>query len=376
MVRRGEQRLQIGDLLVGLQHLQRGVVPAVLIERHLCGIRRLAKDLRTAMARDQRRQDVEEGRRDHQTSHRMSCRNFRAPRTKVVLRQRRGDHAGQLLRHAIHAAETVGEARSAHQGGEGDDHIHPVPGGRERHLQLRDDAVGAVGVVDLLQLRPAQFQHARLGFHRHDLQAEDVPGLAQDAEGGAAYAGRAARDEATQRRGALGGGVEAQFPAHFPLQMRVELDQLDAGFRPHHAGLRPEHAVERRHLQHDAAPQGHRLAVIARARAARRDGHAVPVGRRKQRAQLRLVARGYHGLAGHLVELPLQHGRIPEEVARFLAHQRGIGGPVEARQGLHHSRHGHAAASSIVKSRILPGFSRPSGSAMRLKPSWSPGTRR
>ena len=46
-------------------------------------------------------------------------------------------------------AELIAEARRVHEVVEADDHVDPVIGGRQRHLDLGDDAVGAIGVADL-----------------------------------------------------------------------------------------------------------------------------------------------------------------------------------------------------------------------------------
>ena len=105
----------------------------------------------------------------------------------------------------------VGEADGVHVVVIADDDIDPVIGGRQRHLDFGDDAVGAIGVGDLVQVLAGQFQHARRGFHGDDAQAQHIAEIAQAPEIDGADAARTARDETAQRGGGRGRGVEAQF---------------------------------------------------------------------------------------------------------------------------------------------------------------------
>ena len=74
-----------------------------------------------------------------------------------------GDRRDLLGENAAGMGEIVGEAHRVHVVVIADQHVDPVIGGRQRHLHLGDDAVRAIGVVDLLQLVAGQVDDARLG---------------------------------------------------------------------------------------------------------------------------------------------------------------------------------------------------------------------
>ena len=84
----------------------------------------------------------------------------------------------------------------------------------------------------------------------------------------------AARDEPADRRGTLSRRVHPEFP---PLRARltVDIDHFAAGADAQHPGTLPLDGIERGHIQHDPAPQRHRLAVIAGAAATRGERHLV-----------------------------------------------------------------------------------------------------
>ena len=74
------------------------------------------------------------------------------------------------------------------------------------------------------------------------------------------------------------------------------------------------------------AMQRHRLAVIAGAAATRGDRDLVPEAGGGDAHHIGFVARADHRVRLQSMQLPVQHGAIPEEIARFLPHQRGFGG--------------------------------------------------
>ena len=90
---------------------------------------------------------------------------------EIVVGDGRGDRRDQLGQDAVLDAEIVAEARRVHEIVEADDDVDPVVGGRQRHLDLGDDAVGAVGVHHLEHVLAGQFHHLRLGLHGDDRAA-------------------------------------------------------------------------------------------------------------------------------------------------------------------------------------------------------------
>ena len=104
----------------------------------------------------------------------------------------------------------------------------------------------------------------------------------------------------------------------------VDLRHDRAGLADDAAGCDRLDLVHLGKVQHDAAGQRHGLAIIAGAGAARRHRHVVGEGHLQDADDLGLVLRRRHEIGGHVVELRLQHRRIPEEVAALLLDQRRI----------------------------------------------------
>jgi hypothetical protein len=186
----GVEGLRVGDLQVGpaavdLQHLQGGVVVGALPGRRQArGLQRRVvqrhRDLaavrghggtkgRHRAGRDHREQGVALGRE--------ACaqgRKYGAKRRSTA-DSRKLCTAGVLsARPGLQHLAVVGKQR---------DGVQPVDGRAQRHLDLGDDAVGAEGVVHLLDGRAVQLDHARLGLHRHDAAAQQVALVAQHAVG-------------------------------------------------------------------------------------------------------------------------------------------------------------------------------------------------
>ena len=215
---------------------------------------------------------------------------------------------------------------------EGDDHVDPVPGRGERHLERRDDAGGAVGAVDLLGGVGAQLQDARLFLDGHDAHGDDVAGLAQAAIGHRADAARAAGDEAADRRQALRRGVHAQLKA-LRAGLGVDRDHLPPGADAHEPGLDPLDRVERRHVEDDPTLERHRLPVVAGAGAAHDERDAGLGAGRGGADHLGLVARRHDHLGELRLELLVEHRAVPEIVARLALHRHGVAGRRHVAEG-------------------------------------------
>ena len=169
-----------------------------------------------------------------------------------VLRQRPLDRRQQFLHDAVRHGDGVAEANGLDEIVERHDDVDPGLRRRERHFEHGDDAGRAVGAADLLRRVAAQLDDARLLFERDDPRRQDVARLAHPAEGDAAGAAAAARDETADLGRPLGRGVHAQLEAVRP-RRRIDVGQLGAGLDADPAGLLPLDLVHRRHVEHDAA---------------------------------------------------------------------------------------------------------------------------
>ena len=191
---------------------------------------------------------------------------------------------------------------------------HRLGGGE---AQGRDDAVGAIGVVERFAGRPIQTQQPGLVLHGHHLQAEHVAWIAQKPPAQGANPAGAPADEAPHRGAAVGAGHQAQSPA-LAGQLLVQGGQPAARLHLHHAGFGVDvaHPVQALELEHHPAGQGHALAVIARARPPQGEGH--PMATAGPSHQLHLLhAGGQHGqLGAAALQLGHQHGRIVVKIPR------------------------------------------------------------
>ena len=82
-------------------------------------------------------------------------------------------------------------------------------------------------------------------------------------------------------------------------------------------------------VQEHAAHERHRLAIIAGSRAARSDRNPKLICGREDGPDFRFARRGNDHIGGHSLELALQHGRIPVEIAALLFDQDGIVLPLD-----------------------------------------------
>ena len=291
---------------------------------------------------------------------------------EILLRHRRGNHGGELLHNAISQRDSFRKSRGFHEAWEGHHHIHPIIGGGEGHLDLRDDAIRAIGVIGFFNLPTTQFQNARRFFHGDHAQPQHIARLPEGPPHAGTGACGTARDKAANGRGAFGGRMKAQFPAHLLARLFIQRNQFRAGLRAHDAGLRPKQLIQSGDIQHHAAMQRHGLAVIAGAGAARCDRNAPRMAGGQNAHHISLITRFGHHIRAHAIQLTFQHGAIPEEIAAALAYQSGICHPADIRQRGHQASNimRHAASlSGSSKLFILPGLNRPSGSTRRLKPS-------
>ncbi|MPL60721.1 hypothetical protein SDC9_06282 [bioreactor metagenome] len=320
--------LQICDVGIDLQRAQRGVVPAVFI-----GDARAAAPVLRVRAEDHlpRRPAREEGlerghrlRRDHQLKCVVALAHMALEALEVLGRDRRLADGDELDQDPVLGRKLGAETRRLGETGEGQHGRDPVIGRGERHLDLGDDAVRAIGVADPVQLLAGEFVDLRLGLHRDHAQSQDIAQIAQRAPADRAHPARAAGDETAKRRGGRGRGHHPQLLPGLRLRLRVEVADHDARFRHHPARSNLADPVHVLQVHHAAARQRHRLTVIAGAGAAHGNRHVMGVTGLEHLDHLGLVARRDDEIGHDVIEARLQHRRIPEEIPAFRADRGGV----------------------------------------------------
>ncbi len=125
--------------------------------------------------------------------------------------------------------------------------------------------------------------------------------------------------------------MEAQLPA---LRQAVgfEIAELETGLHARDPILQRQEPIEVAEIEHDAAFERHRLAVVAGAGAARRHRNASAVAIGEGAHDFVFVGRADQKIAAYALQPLVQHRRIPEEVATLLAHQRAVGDALDRRQ--------------------------------------------
>ena len=164
VIREGIAHLQVGDRRIDADGAQRRVVPGELVgRRQALEVRLLvgAKHDLALGARGEGQEGVHRMRRDHAHHDALLAPHIFLVPLEIVVRDGRGDRRDQLGQDAVLDAEIVAEARRFHEIVEADDHVDPVIGGGQRHLDFGDDAVGAVGVHHLQHVLAGQLHHLR-----------------------------------------------------------------------------------------------------------------------------------------------------------------------------------------------------------------------
>ena len=97
---------------------------------------------------------------------------------EVVVRRRPGDDRHQLLQDPVLLAERERISRRGVETVEADNDVGPVVMRRQRHLDLGDDSVGAIGVHRLVQILPGKLERSRRCLHRHEAKAQHIAKIA------------------------------------------------------------------------------------------------------------------------------------------------------------------------------------------------------
>ena len=170
---------------------------------------------------------------------------------------------------------------------------------RQRHLDLGDDAVHAIGVHHLEHVAAAQLDDPRLVLDGDDLDAEHGAGIGDLSPGAGAGAGRAAGDEAADGRVLARGRIKSQLVSG-GRQRPVDVEHARAGAEAPGSRPLPDHLIKFCHVEHDAARERHRLAVVSGPAAAHRERHAVLGAGGGGAHHVRLISR-HHDQFGALV---------------------------------------------------------------------------
>jgi hypothetical protein len=253
------------------------------------------------------------------------ARDVGGERLEVVLRHGRPDERDEPLLDARLLRKGAAEMDGRHEVRHGDEEVHPLDRGGERHLQRRDDAVGAVGVVDLLHVASAELDHLRLRLHRHHARGDEVAGIAEKAEGHRADARRSARDVAADGGKAHGRGEHAELAADAVAAGRLEGSDGDAGPGADTAGAHPLDPVEPLHVEDHPALERHRLAVVAGSGATHGHRNAARVADAKHRNDVGLVAGNDDDVAEMSFQFVLQDRAVPEVVPAPAANRGPVG---------------------------------------------------
>ena len=106
---------------------------------------------------EERQETFHRLRRNHQAEHIAALFNVGGDPLEVVFGDWGFEDCGELNQDAVFIGELFGKAGGVHEVVEGDEHLGPVVGGCERHLELGDDAIGAVSVRNAGELFATKF---------------------------------------------------------------------------------------------------------------------------------------------------------------------------------------------------------------------------
>ena len=217
--------------------VQRGVVPGELVERLQAGDfaeRSLARFLGAAAERDlapvighQEFEGLCLRLRDHDDHHRLAGRRIGREPAQIG-NDLRVVHGHELLGDAVALGEGVRETRRGRERRERRDPLAPGMARGQRHLDLGDDAVHAIGMHHLEHVAATQLDHARMLFDGDDLDGEHRARIGNLSPGAGAGAGRAAGDEAADGRVLAGGRIEAQL-VRGRRQRAIDVEHARAG---------------------------------------------------------------------------------------------------------------------------------------------------
>ena len=225
-----EGALQIGDVLVDLEGVQRGVVPGVFHQRPAAGrhfLGALAAGHRAAELRDQFQQRRLAG-PGHRENQRVAAGGQVVGQLLEIFGHRVRQQAHLLFHDAGGARHRVAEFQRLVEGVEADDRFEPVMHRRQADFELQYQAVGAPHVVHQKRLLAAQLDEFRLFLDGDGAQAGHVAACGQGAVVDRADAAEAATEQAAQRGAAEGRRDAAQLVATGPCGL-VEVRQPDSG---------------------------------------------------------------------------------------------------------------------------------------------------
>ena len=246
-------------------------------------------------------------------------------RLEIILRHRGPDKGHQALLDTGLLGKGPAEMDGIHEARHRDQQVDPVDRRGERQFQRRDHAVGAIGVVDLLNIAAAELDHLRLRLHGDDARRDQIARIAEEAKGHRTDAGRSARDIAADGGEAHRRGEHPELAANAVATGRFQRADGDAGPGANAAGPHPLDPVKALHLEDHPALERHRLAVVPGSAAAHGYRDAAGVAGAEHRDDIRLVAGNDDDVAKMSFQLVLQDRAVPEVVAAAAANRGPVG---------------------------------------------------
>mmetsp|Transcript_24439 Transcript_24439/g.45502 ORF Transcript_24439/g.45502 Transcript_24439/m.45502 type:complete len:372 (+) Transcript_24439:1166-2281(+) len=311
--------LQIGDGRIDLKRAQGRVVPAIFEDAAGAAcpvvIVRAEDDMRARMGGGKRLEPRHGLRGDHQGDDRIIGLDIGGHALEIGLGDPRLEHGGQLAEDPVAACQIRGVGQGGREILECHKEVDPIVSGGQRHLDLGDDPVGAIGVADPVQVLAGDLDDARLRLHRDHAQADDIAHIAQAAPMDRAHAARPARDEPADGGRGPGRGKHPQFLPGMGNTGRVDILEQGTGFGNEPPRLDVLDRVHLVQVQNAAPRKGNGLPVIASACTARRDRHVMGIADAQGLDHFGLGPGGDHEISDQPVEPILEHGRIPEEIA-------------------------------------------------------------
>ena len=171
--------------------------------------------------------------------------------------------------------------------------LYPLVHGRQRQLNLQNDAVGAVGVMQQQRFGSRDGQHAGDRLDGHHFDAEHIAGRRQRPIVDGADAAEPAAVEAAQARQAVGRRHAAQLPSRWA-GGGFDVCQTNAGLGAYRAVAEGDDLVESGHIDQQPAFEGDQLAIVAGGAAAQGQRQLVLRAGGDQLAQLLFVAWANH----------------------------------------------------------------------------------
>ena len=247
------------------------------------------------------------------------------------------DRGGQQRDLALHQPRRADAGVGIVQGiGEIVKHVqafYPLVHGSQRQLNLKNDAVGAVGMMQQQRFGCRDGQYARDRFDGHHFDAEHIAGRRQRPIVDGADAAEPAAVKAAQARQAVGRRHTAQLPAR-RAGGGFDVRQANAGLGPHRAVAEGDDLVEPGHIHQHPSFERDQLSIVAGGAAAQGQRQLMLRAGSDQLAQLLFIARANHRVRLFSRQLLGEYRTEPVKIAGKPFEFRRLQGPLQRRECL------------------------------------------